>query len=228
MIRRLINFNNTASKSNANNNKKYLPNLCDIVNDISFKNLKPKLQEPFKALYNYCQNLEEIIKGKDAEIKKLEHMNNYLYIAQNKRDQVLLEISSENQKCKQIILIQQKKLEEFAKYDKYDKYDNLEIKKKESFKHLTKNNSAVFNKDKDASLKIENDLFKNQINNRNCRAKNKSTDVYNRDIKRDDYERIDKNSKRKTSILANERSRKVSMNNRKSQKQNEHNKSYRS
>ena len=97
------------------NGKPAQPNLIDLLNDKNFNAENENIKKTFRILYEYAQKLESIIRSKEDAIVNLQHMNKYLYLAQNKRDDVLLELTSEVQKQKQIILIQQKRLDDIDK-----------------------------------------------------------------------------------------------------------------
>ena len=77
-----------------------------------FRTENKKFQTAFYGLVDYCQKLESIVNRKDKEISNIQEMNNQLYSAQNKRDQLLLELNDSVQKLKQIILLQQRRLDE--------------------------------------------------------------------------------------------------------------------
>ena len=57
----------------------------------------------------YAQSLEHIIRFKNKEIQRLEYLNKYLIIAQQKRDDMLTHTLEENRKLKEVALRAEKK-----------------------------------------------------------------------------------------------------------------------
>ena len=53
-------------------------------------------------LTKYAQNLEHVIRFKNKEIQRLEYINKYLVISQQKRDEMLTHILEENRKLKEL------------------------------------------------------------------------------------------------------------------------------
>lgn len=57
----------------------------------------------------YAQNLEHIIRFKNKEIQRLEYINKYLVISQQKRDEMLTHVLEENRRLKELTLKLEKK-----------------------------------------------------------------------------------------------------------------------
>lgn len=60
-------------------------------------------------LTKYAQSLEHIIRFKNREIQRLEYLNKYLVIAQQKRDEMLTHTLEENRKLKELSIRNEKK-----------------------------------------------------------------------------------------------------------------------
>lgn len=63
-------------------------------------------------LTKYAQNLEHIIRFKNKEIQRLEYINKYLVISQQKRDEMLTHTLEENRKLKEMSLRMERKFPE--------------------------------------------------------------------------------------------------------------------
>ena len=63
-------------------------------------------------LVKYGKNLENIVRLKNKEIQRLEYLNKYLIIAQQKRDEMLNHTLEENRKLKELIIMYEKTISE--------------------------------------------------------------------------------------------------------------------
>ena len=70
--------------------------------------IDPSLQSTIMNLIKYAQKVEMIARFKDREIERLEYLNKYLVIAQEKRDEMLKRTLEENRRLKESILKGQK------------------------------------------------------------------------------------------------------------------------
>jgi len=75
------------------------------------RTIDPTLNNLILNLTKYAQNLEHIIRFKDKEIQRLEYINKYLVISQQKRDEMLTHILEENRKLKEMSNKAEKKLD---------------------------------------------------------------------------------------------------------------------
>ena len=66
--------------------------------------IDPSLQSTIMNLIKYAQKVEMIARFKDREIERLEYLNKYLVIAQEKRDEMLKRTLEENRRLKESIL----------------------------------------------------------------------------------------------------------------------------
>ena len=63
--------------------------------------IDPSLQSTIINFVKYAQKLETISRFKDKEIERLEHLNKYLVLIQEKRDEMLQHTLEENRKLKE-------------------------------------------------------------------------------------------------------------------------------
>ena len=73
----------------------------------------------------YAQNLEHIIRFKNKEIQRLEYLNKFLVIAQQKRDDMLSHTLEENRHLKELALHAEKLQKGYEKRQKHAKSPNL-------------------------------------------------------------------------------------------------------
>jgi hypothetical protein len=77
-----------------------------------FYDVDEKSKEAIIQLVKYGKNLENIIRLKNKEIQRLEYLNKYLIIAQQKRDEMLNHTLEENRKLKELIIMYEKTISE--------------------------------------------------------------------------------------------------------------------
>ena len=61
------------------------------MNSKVFRSENPDVKESYIGIYDYCQKLESMVKSKEKEIIRLEQINRYLHMSQQRRDEMLVE-----------------------------------------------------------------------------------------------------------------------------------------
>ena len=72
----------------------------------------PDVSQAFIDLTKYAQTLEHMVRFKNREIQRLEYLNKYLVISQQKRDEMLTHTLEENRKLKEHAVRNEKKYAE--------------------------------------------------------------------------------------------------------------------
>lgn len=86
---------------------------------ISFRrDIDPSINSIILNLTKYSQNLEHIIRFKNKEIQRLEYINKYLVVSQQKRDEMLTHVLEENRRLKELTLKLEKKATDRRLYAK--------------------------------------------------------------------------------------------------------------
>ena len=82
------------------------------------RDLDPSTNSVILNLTKYAQNLEHIIRFKNKEIQRLEYINKYLVVSQQKRDEMLTHVLEENRRLKELTLKLEKKAADRRLYAK--------------------------------------------------------------------------------------------------------------
>lgn len=78
----------------------------------AFRTNDAELSQALIDLTKYAQTLEHIVRFKNREIQRLEYLNKYLVISQQKRDEMLTHTLEENRKLKELAVRNEKKYAE--------------------------------------------------------------------------------------------------------------------